>query len=176
MTLNWCESLRQTLRQLQPPDRLLRVAIIGVGNEMRGDDCAGVFTARTLRYVLSARPGMLIIDAGSAPESCIGQLRAFGPDLVLFIDSADMDADPGSIQWLDWQVTGGTIGTHGFPLSLLAQYLCDEIGCMIGIIGIQPVQTDLGTPFSSSVRQAVARVVQDTTSILCEPKNAKKIM
>src|SRR5512140_3040304 len=115
-TSSWSESLRRTLTQLRLPKGSLHVALVGVGNEIRGDDGAGVLIVRTLRYVLGTRHGLTIIDAGSAPESCTGQLRSFRPDLVLFIDSAEMDASPGSIQWLDWHSAASGIATHGFPL------------------------------------------------------------
>ena len=40
------------------------------------------------------------MEAGPAPENFTGPLRRFRPDLVLLVDAAQMDAEPGTIGWL----------------------------------------------------------------------------
>ena len=62
-----------------PAPRPARVAILGVGNEMKGDDGAGVRVVRELSQRMPATPGVLLVDAGQAPENFTGPLRRFRP-------------------------------------------------------------------------------------------------
>jgi hydrogenase 3 maturation protease len=81
----------------------LRIAILGIGNELNGDDAAGLWCARS--FAALARCGerfgnkerVLIIEAGPSPESFGGPLRRFAPDLVLLVDAAEMGERLGTI-------------------------------------------------------------------------------
>lgn len=157
MNRSWQDSLRQKLANLKHRSRL---AVVGVGNELYGDDAAGVAAARRLQTLLGGRKDILVVDAGSVPENCTGTLRRFKPDAILLIDAAQMNADPGAIRCLCWQdVVGLQTSTHTFPLHMLAQYLSDELGCSTFLIGIQPESAGLDAPLSSSVRAAVDTLV-----------------
>jgi hydrogenase 3 maturation protease len=167
-TLSWQNSLRQKLASYPHP----RFAILGIGNELRGDDAAGVIIARELQSVVRATrvgrpmgqaPGLplQIIEAGVAPEAFTGRLRRFDPDLVLMIDAAQVDQPPGTIRWLEWQDTIGlSASTHTLPLNVIAQYLAAELRCDVAVIGIQPCANAFDTPLSPAVRRAVEEVVQ----------------
>ena len=160
----WQTALARTLRRLERPERPARVAVVGIGHELRGDDAAGVLIARSLQRRPEYQAGghLLAIDAGMAPENVAGTLRRFGPDLVLLVDAAQMGAAPGAIVWLAWQDAEGiSASTHSFPVSLLAGYLVDELGCAVGLLGIQPADTALDAPLSPPMRQAVDAVVQE---------------
>ena len=103
---------------------------------------------------------MLVVDAGLAPEGCSGLVRRFGPDLVLFVDAAEAGGAPGTVRVLDRRSMGGVGGsTHTLPLSLLAGYLSEELGCRVALVGIQPSDTALGDPLSPPVGHAVQAVV-----------------
>jgi hydrogenase maturation protease HycI len=155
---SWQNSLNQTLRSLSRPDQPTRIALVGIGHELRGDDSAGIAIARALQP--SANDHLLIIDAGPAPENHTGALRRFKPDLILLIDAAQMDDPPGTIRCLDWRATTGiSASTHTFPLHLFARYLTEELGCSIALIGIQPAQTLIGLPLSPVMQAAVDTVV-----------------
>ena len=105
--------------------------------------------------------GRLLVAAGSSPESCSGSLRRFRPDLVLLIDTAQMNEAPGTIRWLAWQDTSGlSASTHTLPPSIFAQYLIRECGCQVALIGIQPFDLSLGAPLSPAVQAAVDELVQ----------------
>ncbi|MBN2303967.1 MAG: hydrogenase 3 maturation endopeptidase HyCI, partial [Anaerolineae bacterium] len=80
----------QTQNNPQP-----RVALVGIGHELNGDDAAGLAVVRALLPLAEGRDRVSLIDAGPAPENCTGPLRAFAPDLVLLIDAAQMGEEPG---------------------------------------------------------------------------------
>src|ERR1041385_2007174 len=79
-----------------------RIAIVGIGNPYRSDDAAGILIARELsqREFAADREHFLICEAGHAPENVTGGLRKFAPSLVLLIDAAEMDKEPGIVEWI----------------------------------------------------------------------------
>ena len=165
------ESLLDDWRTRLPrPDQSPRVAVVGIGQELRGDDAAGSAVASALRARVDGQRPVLVIDAGPAPENFVGPLRRFRPDLVLLIDSAQMDESPGAIRWLApaccwrglaWEDIGGLgASTHTLPLHVLAEYLTEELGCRVALIGIQPAGTSLGAPLSPPVQAAVDELAQ----------------
>jgi len=134
---------------------------MGIGNDLRGDDSAGLMVARTLlgdeRF--ENVPDILIIDGGPAPENFTGKLRAFQPELVLFVDAAHMDEPPGTIQWIPLDsIDGMSASTHSLPLSMLAHYLVLELGCGVAVLGIQPGQNEIGTELTLAVCAAVDEI------------------
>ncbi len=175
---SWQNSLRARLAKFPHP----KVAILGIGHELRGDDAAGVIVARELQELSSSgshartlqadvtrawEPAPLIIEAGAAPEAFTGQLRRFMPDLVIMLDAAQMDQPPGAIRAIEWQdALGLSASTHTLPLSVIAQYLVSELGCDITIIGIQPAANEFDTPLSSQVRRATDEVTLSLAALL----------
>ena len=143
-----------------------RVAVMGIGNELNGDDAAGVLVARQLKEMLAGRPEIskrvLILEAATAPESFTGPLRRFAPDLEIMVDAAYLEREPGSVEWIDWEdIDGVSASTHGLPPTLLSHFLMIELGCRVRLVGIQPVHLDFDRPVSAPVIQAVACVAAD---------------
>jgi hydrogenase 3 maturation protease len=168
LTLSWQKQLRRAAAQPAKAETTVRIAVLGVGNEFNGDDAAGILTVRALRRsqaraVLS--PSILVIDAGLAPENFSGKLRSFGPQLVILIDAALMDAEPGEIRWLAWQAAAGqSASTHTLPLSMFSSFITRELGCQVALLGVQPLQTGPGYPVSLPVRNAVRRLTRGLLS------------
>jgi hydrogenase 3 maturation protease len=176
---------RQALGRLRPTPRSdtdvlaarpPHVAVVGVGQEINGDDAAGVKVAQALLKRQRAgssnapRPAafsLLVVEAAHAPENCLGAIRRFSPDLVILVDAAEMGDPPGTVRWLDWRDTCsfGT-STHTLSLSVMARYLAAELGCEIGLIGIQAGDTSFGAPMSPAVRQAARAVAHGLASLL----------
>ena len=155
---SWANSLRQTLNRLSE-ERPLRLALLGIGHELRGDDAAGLAVAAGLRPF--ANDDFLAIEAGHAPENHTSSLRRFAPTLVLLVDAAQMNEAPGAIRWLNPQtITGISASSHTMPLHMLARFLQAELGCEVAFIGIQPADTTLGAPLSPEVKTAVATIIQ----------------
>jgi hydrogenase maturation protease HycI len=163
---SWQNSLSQTLSRLRKNEQTPRVALVGIGHELRGDDAAGVMLARAFSHLLEregagVREKVLVIDAGPAPENHTGALRRFMPDLVLLVDAAELCALAGTVRWLAWQETSGlSASTHSLPLYMLAQYLSVELKCEVALLGIQPAVLTLGAALSPAVQRAVEEIVQ----------------
>jgi len=142
---------------------------MGIGNEMRGDDMAGIAVIRNLVEAFSPSPpsNLLLVEAAYAPENYTGPIRKFSPDLVILIDMAQMDEEPGTVRWLTWQETTGiSASTHTMPPYMLAQYLTAVTDTEVALIGIQPVHTNLGEPISEIMGTAVNEVSSSLVTIL----------
>ncbi len=166
---SWKELLKRALTAPDSgaPGEPVRLAIMGVGNELNGDDAAGVTVVRALKNALAERPHLLLIEAGPSPENFTGPLRRFGPNVVLIVDAANMGMRPGSARWIEWQDTEGlSASTHSLPPSVLASYLIQELDCRVFLLGIQAQRLDFGEPLSKPVAQAVDEMVQDFIKIL----------
>jgi len=138
-----------------------RVAILGIGHELRGDDAVGLEVARQLQNSIGRRPGLMVIETGPVPENYTSRLRRFRPDLVVLVDAAIMGERPGTVCSLDWQNLGGiTFSSHALSLQLLASYLNAELNCQVNIIGIQPENNTLHAPLSPTARQAVTDAIE----------------
>ncbi len=157
-----------------PIPRPPRVAILGIGNELNGDDAAGVWVVRELAARLTATPGVLLIDGGVAPENYTGPLRRFQPDLVLEIDAAHLEEAPGTTRWIDWREADGlSASTHTLPPSVLAGYLISELGCQVSLIGIQPASLELSDPLSPDVERAVRQLADALCAWITEGNGSR---
>jgi hydrogenase 3 maturation protease len=131
-----------------------------MGQTLRGDDALGPIVANELKELLTDSGSLLILDAGPAPENFTGKIRRFGPDVVMLVDAAQMDERAGEIRLLDQRAcTGLSASTHTLPPSVIADYMSQEMGCEVALLGIQPLQTELGAPLSGPIRAAADRAV-----------------
>ncbi len=140
-----------------------RIVVLGVGNTMKGDDAAGLIAAELLEAELAKRKAnparVRIIRAYDVPENFTGQIRAFGPDLVILVDAALGKRRPGSVFRVDVStIAFEDLSTHKVPLSAFVRYLDEDMGAKTLILGIQPAAVAFGGPVSPAVRKAAARV------------------
>jgi hydrogenase 3 maturation protease len=132
-----------------------RVAVIGVGSDMRGDDAAGIEIVRRLKRRVKS-PKVLLIEAGVAPENFTGSIKKFSPSHVLMIDATDFGAKAGTVILSESEaIVGRPISTHTMPLTLFANYIEGETGAKVMLLGIQPNRADLESPMSEQVRRTV---------------------
>jgi hydrogenase 3 maturation protease len=170
-SLSWKTQASQALSRLKDGDHPPRIAVVGVGSELRGDDVAGLALVRALRtrFPADSAERLIAIEAGTAPENVTGALRRFRPDFVLLIDAAQMGAEPGVVRWLAASAAAGfSASTHSLPLHMLAAYLESELGCEVALLGIQPATLSFDAPLSPPVKRAVAEIAQALSAILSE--------
>lgn len=156
---------RELSRLLNPPDGSSHhVAVVGVGQVLRGDDGAGPVAAGRLRERIALDDDLIIINAGHAPENCLGDIIRFKPDTVLFIDTVNAAKSPGTLVLFpaeEGESTGGS--THTLSIGLLAEYLTAATGAAVYVLGIQPANITfsegLSTPVETAVCQAVEAII-----------------
>lgn len=151
--------------------------MVGIGNELNGDDAAGIAVVRALESELKTHaqtPSVCIVQAGTVPENFTGTLRRFHPDLVILVDAAQMDSVPGTIRWYDSESAAGfSASTHTLPLNLFALYLQSEIGCEVKLLGIQPgydsvlsIEPGTSLHLSAPVQEATRQIVSEISSFI----------
>ncbi len=113
------------------------LAIVGIGDELIPSDSLGMYAAQEIgRQDL---PGVKVFFAGTVPESITAALRRYRPGHVLFVDAADMDARPGTIAVIEPErIQARLLSTHVLPLSVVMEYIQQETGTEVTLLGIQP--------------------------------------
>lgn len=130
------------------------VVVLGVGNELKGDDAAGVLVARELAK--AGQPKIVALEAHTAPEAMVGKIEKLRPSHVLIVDAAEIGLKPG-----DWslipevEVDGGFTSTHHIPLTTIARRLREVCGCEAAFLGIQCGGREVGAKPSKAVAKAV---------------------
>ncbi len=165
---SWKKHLNQTLTTTAKNKGLrLKLALVGIGNELNGDDAAGVIAVQQINKNVHPSPNHLIIIGGLAPENYLGKITEFGPDVVILVDAADLENPPGTITLLPWDLTTGfSASTHTLPPYVMAEYLTTAISCQVFIIGIQPQQVEFTTPLSPVIEEAVKEITGEFIKLL----------
>ncbi len=123
--------------------------LMGIGNELRGDDAIGIYVARNFK-----KEGWKVIVAGQVPEDFTSEIKKIKPDTFVMVDAALMGLEPGEVRRVPIdKIPSVAFSTHGMPLSFLISYLKDYVGDVI-LIGIQPESMEFGEGISERVKKA----------------------
>jgi hydrogenase maturation protease len=146
----------------QPSD----VVVIGIGQELRGDDGAGLAvvrrwqkqypkTASRVRVELCPLPGLDLLNVWD------------GARVAIIVDAILSDARLGSLRELDCgdlaSVSAGSQSAHGFGLAEsieLATQLCMDELPEIKILAISGSKFELGTGLSREIINALPRAAE----------------
>jgi hydrogenase 3 maturation protease len=148
----WEADLKTWLRKVR------RLVVLGIGNEMKGDDAAGPLCAGEIARRLRSLKirDVKIINAYDVPENYTGEIRKFQPSHVLLIDSASSPRRPGSVFIVDKaKIVDEDVSTHRIPLLAFISYVEQTMGASVALLGIRPKSMDFGAPLSPAVKNAV---------------------
>ncbi|MCE7859790.1 MAG: hydrogenase maturation protease [Chloroflexi bacterium CFX2] len=139
-----------------------KVAVIGIGQGLRGDDAAGLEAVRRwqekfpetanrleVRFEACELPGLALIDL----------LNDF--NAAILVDAVQSAGNPGSIHRLDESdlasFASGSRSAHGWGVaeSLHIRNQLTDVEVYIRIIGIEAEQMELGALLSKSVEDAM---------------------
>jgi hydrogenase 3 maturation protease len=141
-----------------------KVAVLGIGNDLRTDDGLGLFVIENLKI---DNPKIMIENVGSVPEGFASNLASFGAERVIMIDAADMMKPPGHIELITKDRIGGiAISTHRMPLSFLMTYLEQATGGKTLLIGIQPKSIQFGEGLTPEIQEVVDKTIASLERIL----------
>lgn len=136
-----------------------KLAVIGVGSDIRNDDAAGIHIANQLKETLKDERVEILIG-GTTPENLTGVLKRMAPSHILLVDAAQMRKAPGTIEIIDPEkIKGEGFSTHTFSLRELAHYLQETTKAKIVVMGIEPKDINFGETLSEEVKQAVLLAV-----------------
>ncbi|NMC04006.1 MAG: hydrogenase maturation protease [Candidatus Lokiarchaeota archaeon] len=153
-----------------------RLALIGIGADLREDDAVGTLLARELIDEIDQGchlppgidhehsidelvkvGGLLVINATVAPEQYITLVKEFAPDTVLLVDAAAMGKGvmPGDIAFIkETELDASTFSTHTISLRYFIEILQTMgLRATFLIIGIQPGKLGYGEEISPHVAE-----------------------
>lgn len=109
-----------------------KVCVIGIGNELRGEDGIGCKLARKLEKLKSEK--IKIINAETVPENFVNVAEG-GYSHIILIDS--MYTGEYEVKCLkDLEYTPTITSTHKLPLKLFVDYLKKNCNARIMLVGI----------------------------------------
>jgi hydrogenase 3 maturation protease len=155
--------LRNWLNSSPVKDENRRVAVLGVGSDLRADDVVGVLIAQRLRDICDKRKEcrMASFIGCAAPENITGEITKFMPTHLIVIDAADLDTKPGVAKVLSADDIGGiSFSTHQLPLKIVVDYIVMSCHCEVIIIGIQPGSLEIAKEPTAGVLKTADEVVE----------------
>ena len=156
----WARALRGAL------DGASRVDFVGVGNELRGDDAAGLAIISLLRSRLRGRrvPRARIHPLASMPERLLSRLSMTAENIVIF-DAVEGASPPGKILCRTLAESKyGFFATHNVPLTLVPGLASRRKEVMI--VGVQPKSLEVGEGLSPEVAASVEAIVKEVAHYL----------
>jgi hydrogenase 3 maturation protease len=141
-----------------------KVAILGVGNDLRTDDGLGLYIVSNLKI---DHPNVLIENVGSVPEAFARPIAEFGATRVIMVDAADMMKPPGHIELVTKNRIGGiAISTHRMPLSFLMAYLEQQTGGESLLLGVQPKSIQFGEGLTPEIEVTARKIISSLEHVL----------
>ncbi len=143
-----------------------KIVVMGIGNEMRGDDGLGSILAQKLSMNLENK-NIIVFDGKTVPENFTGAIKRETPSHLIFLDAVEMNEAPGHIRLVaKEEIANYSISTHAMPLSFLIKYLESTTHAKIMLLGIQPKTMDLIYEISPEVQESLNYVLNLFNHIL----------
>lgn len=135
-----------------------RIAVLGIGSELRGDDQAGLLVARLLLdsgNMNLSRHRLKVFCGATVPENLSGEIKRYHPSHLILIDAVDLGSNPGTVNLIRSDaISGPSFSTHAQPLSVFIDYLRQTTQCEIVVVGIQPKTLEFGSEPSLEVESS----------------------
>lgn len=128
-----------------------KIAILGIGNRLRGDDAAGSIIAENL-----ASRGMISFDSSTVPENFTGALRKAAPNTLIIVDACSMGIKPGEFRKIPIHKfeSNDSFNSHSPEIVELINYLHEFIPEIL-FIGIEPYSMELNDRLSQEVKSGI---------------------
>lgn len=141
------------------------VAIVAMGNILRGDDALGPKLIELLK-VRGVKASLF--DCGTAPENYIFPILSTSCDTVILVDAADMGLKPGEIKafGLD-EIRNVSFSTHNPSPRLFTDLLMTgKDNLNIFVVSVQPKTTRLGDGLSKEVMSGLDLLADTFANLL----------
>jgi len=128
--------------------------LLGVGNELNGDDAVGCYIADSF-----SAHDWLCVNAGTVPGNFSGLVKREKPIVLVIVDAADLDLGPGEFRRLKKeQANSAFYSTHSLPISEFISRV-EEYAGEIVLIGIQPRDLDQFSALSAEAKEAAKKLM-----------------
>ncbi len=149
----------------------MQTLVLGIGNDWRGDDAAGLLAAQALRA--RTLPGVTVVETAVVDPALIEQWQ--GVDRLLVVDAVVSGAAPGTVHRFDLcreplPVTLSFCSTHAFDLAALLDLAraLDRLPAQVWVFGIEARDLAHGHAVSKEVLRGVGMCVETIVkTLLC---------
>ncbi len=129
-----------------------RIVFVGLGNEYRGDDAAGIEFVKRIKLRKEFQKSHFIL-AGRNPENYLEQIISYKPKLVVFVDAVYSSSNPGDVKFFtEKEIEETDFSTHAFSIKMIRDYLLNVRKMDFLFIGIQPLSTNLNEKISETLK------------------------
>jgi hydrogenase 3 maturation protease len=147
-----------------------KIAILGIGNEIKGDDAIGPIIAQKTSQLFDKNENIAVFDGGTVPENYTGLIRNENPTHIILVDAVDMKKEPGYIRIVKKEeIANYNISTHAMPISFLIKYMETTVDAQIILVGIQPKSMELTEDVSKEVEKSIEKVVNTFFELFNSP-------
>ncbi|MBN2013638.1 MAG: hydrogenase maturation protease [Candidatus Altiarchaeota archaeon] len=115
--------------------------IIGIGNDLFGDDGFGPMVVGYIKANYMLAPDVEVIDAGSSPDFLLNELLETETKRIIIIDVFDNGGVPGEISILSSEDLPDVFPqrlTHNMPIAEIIRELSNSRDMDIKVIACQP--------------------------------------
>ena len=136
----------------------MRTIVLGIGNDLRADDGAGIFAAREIEAWIRKQKHIddVLVICTQNPENHTREMVTFQPLRIYVIDAANFYGKPGEFAVVDEdRISEFSTSTHGLPLPLIMKTVKERLNFSkpeIKYVCIQPKVIEFGVPMSREVR------------------------
>ncbi|MFX0150395.1 MAG: hydrogenase maturation protease [Candidatus Hodarchaeota archaeon] len=151
--------LKELTRFLQE-GRRNKLAILCIGNALKGDDALGPIIAKRFKNRISSE--IILYDVGSQPENFISILRRNDVSHCLIIDAVEFKGEPGDIGFFsppDLKDIKMIFSTHFLSMKIFLDFIARETNIKLRILGIQPLTLEFGKGISYPVKVALENIM-----------------
>jgi len=129
-----------------------RIVFVGLGNELREDDGAGLELTKRIKSKKEFHKSHFII-AGRNPENHLQAILNYHPQIVIFIDAAEWNGNPGEIKkFNEDEISQTDFSTHTFSIKMIQEFLLNQRQMDFMFLGIQPLSTSFRQGLSDLVK------------------------
>jgi hydrogenase maturation protease len=143
----------------------MRLAVLGIGNVLVGDDGFGPYVVKTFQARYAVASNVDVVDAGTPGGDLVPLLAGY--DAVILVDTVRAEAEPGSIR----TYSGEEILSHPLPSrtsphdpglanTLLLLQVARTGPARIVLIGAVPASLATGTGLSHALQGAVPEALE----------------
>lgn len=145
------------------------LVVLGMGNELRGDDAVGLVVVRDLKKFSGAN--LSVFDGQTAPEIFIKPICELKPSHVLIVDAAELKEKPGTWRLLSKaEIDTGLFTTHMIPATDIAKEIEQRCDAQVGFLGIQPKSRNVSLSLSDECNGAAKNVAAEIIELISKKK------
>jgi hydrogenase 3 maturation protease len=145
------EIFKNDLEKYQPEN----IVFVGLGNELRGDDYAGILFLNELKKQKEFF-NSTFLNAGTNPENYLYQLTESKADVIVFIDAVKTKSYTADVNWLEQdQIEMISVSTHSFSIKMLEQFINSRRHTEFKYVGISVSSFDYGRTISYKVIESI---------------------